>query len=410
MAEALDQYEIDLRIYDGVEGNFLWYQNYFQTQREDYFNKGIEGSVTSKVISYFFGGMENLVKADSYFWKGDFKSAVNEYTKSLREFSLFKSSRGASFKLDLLTLKNIHWVKGMIALSRALQMPGDKKSFDYFSEALLEFNNEVNQSTEMKEEISMLVSFSRASLTEALLWQARGNQVEIDNSAEAKRRLMKARSAVRQAQYINKLVTEFTESIEENLDNLTRKRILVKADKLAVQGTIASEKSDYLSAKQLFIQSNLFYNRAAQLAESAGNRRILLSMSKVMEASIFECDANEMYRKNNNLKEAQLKFDEGSLIIDKAIALLGSLGSSELRDSFTAQRDYYSAMALYCKATQSFDEEIYDEAKELYLTAKDKFLSAIQLGKKSQNTTIVELTGQALAEVESYLQLCDTFL
>ncbi len=403
-------YEVKFKLYDGNEESLAWYLRYYNNLHEKYLKEGREGNVNSKVISYFFDGLSLLVEADMFFWDKNYPDALDRYNKSLRELKLFRNSRGVIHRIDLLCEAYIARCEGMIFLCQGLPLKELNQKHTILSDALRKFNEEVRKTSDLEETLSSFISFSRALFTEAKLWENRSEIEKESSSAEAKKSLMKARSAIRQAVYINGKMKDTMDEIDNKLDDLTRYRILVKAEKLGNLGTDASEKGNYQVAKNYFKEAMLFYNRAAHLALNANNRRILLSMSTVMEASAIECDANEYYRKQDDMENAWHKFDEAAKKIDKAIALIGSLGTKELRDSFNAQREYYIAMSNLCQATMKYDNEEYEEAKNLYLVAKEHFNKSIALAQQSNTISIEQLSDEALDDVETYIQLCETFL
>ncbi len=405
-----EEYEVKIHIYDGNEDSLPWFQRNFLRQKEQYLNLGREGNVNAKVLSYFFDGMALLVEGDIFFWEGHYLDAQDRYSKAIRELKLFLSSRSVHMKLDRLCERILVRTEGNLKLSQAMLISDYNQKHTILSEALMKYNEEVRQCSEMMETLSSFIAFSRALFTEALLWQNRAKMEEEKSTADAKRSLMKSRTAIRQATYINAKMKNFMEEIEEQLDDLTRHRILIKAETLGNFGTEASEKANYMEAKEYFLKAMLFYNRAAQLAPSAPNRRVLLAMSTVMEASAIECDANENYKKQDNMQRAAENFSEAAQKIDKAIALIGSLGTKELRDSFNAQRDYYLAMALLCEGTLLYDKEQYIEAKAKYEEAGKLFENSIKLAEFSETDTIKTLAQASLNDVKTYIQLCETFL
>ncbi|RMG35097.1 MAG: hypothetical protein D6732_09700 [Methanobacteriota archaeon] len=405
-----DHYDVPFKLYDGNEDSLPWFLKYFQQQREIYLNQGREGNVNAKVLSYFFDGMALLVEADIYFWEQRYQDALDRYQRAIREFKLFRNSRGVKTKLDQLCDAYITRVEGMSFLASGIPITDRNHRHSILSDALLKFNDEIRQVNDLGENLRAFIAYSRALFTEALLWENRAEIEKENSSAEAKKSLMKGRSAIRQAVYINGKMRPTMDKIEDELDDLTRMRILMKAEELGNKGTELSEKGDYQEAKGYFKKAMKFYERAAHLALNANNRRVLLSMSTVMEASVIECDANEFYRKMDDMENSAIKFEEAGKKIDKAIALIGSLGTKELRDSFNAQREFYIAMSILCKAIMLYDKEEYVEAKQLFDQANNHFDESIKLAKMSQTETIEMLAQEAKNDVETYIQLCETFI
>lgn len=405
-----EQYEVRFKLYDGNEDSLPWYLKYYQQLKDHYLNQGREGNVNAKVLSYFFDGLALLVEADIYFWDKRYQDALDRYQKAIREFKLFRNSRGVTTKIDHLCDSYIIRCEGMVFLSSGIPLQDKNNRHSILSDALLKFNEEIRRVNELEETLHAFISFSRALFTEALLWENRADIETETSSADAKKSLMKARSAIRQAVYINGKMKNTMENIEQKLDDLTRMRILKKAEELGNKGTELSEKGEYQDAKSYFLKAMQAYNRAAQLAVNANNRRVLLSMSTVMEASSIECDANEFYRKMDDMDRAAIMFDEASKKIDKAIALIGSLGTKELRDSFSAQREFYKAMGILCRAIMLYDKEEYAEAKQLFEQSKNHFEESIVLAQMSETLTVEQLGQEAKNDVETYIQLCETFL
>jgi tetratricopeptide (TPR) repeat protein len=403
-------YEIKFRLYDGNESNIDEFIKYYTSLKEEYLKKGTDGSVHAKVISYFFDGMIKLVQGDRLFWNEDYLGASQLYAEATRFFNRFKNSRSTDYKLDLLGNRMLHRSKGMEALTVIFNSKDYSKKELKLLDALENFNNETEAATNMKEEIPAIIAFSRALLTESFLWRDRSELQKFENSFEAKKGLMYSRSVVRQAAFIDIRMRVFMEEIENKIDDLTKERILLKAEEFGNLAIEESENGNYQKSKQYYDQATLFYGRASSLVSDSSSRRFLLSMRTVLEASMLECDANQAYRVDNNMVKANEFFLEANLRVEKAIALMGSFGNEDLRLSFVSQKNFYKAMAHMTQGINYFDEEKYQEAMEEYKQANELFTQSMEDAKASLNEPLTELGERCQADLDGYINMCETFI
>lgn len=406
---GLEEYEITFRNYDGNEPNYTEFSDYYADLHDYYLKKGVD-DVNSKVISYFFEGMKELVDGDILFWDRNYIDAQMKYAESKKFIQRFERSRGIEARLDLLADRILQRIEGMISLSQAMQFKDPKTRQNLLSSALEHFNAETKIATEMGETISAIVGYARALKVESVYWQDQSELIRETDSFEAKKLMMKARLKIKQAAFIDMKNQREAEMVENMLDDLTKERILVKAEILGNKAIIASEEGDYDNAITFYKQAILFYTRASQIAADSASRRFLLSMRTVLEASILEAEGNKAFKVLDNLEDAAKYFTEGSLEIDKAIALIGAYGNKTLQKTFTSQKYYYEGMAKQATGVQLYDNEQYQEAVDLFEDARASFLMAIEEANDCENVTIIDLGNRALKDIENYINMCQTLL
>ncbi len=407
MSDIEPDYELKFRLYDGNEKKISKFISQYQEIRD---KKKEEGSVMSRVLSYFFDGLTALANGDERFWGGHYNDAYLKYQEALRMLNRFQNSRNVTARLDLLAERIISRAKGLINLTDGLNTNDMSLREKLFTDALNDFNNEVNLTNKMDELISSYAAYARASFTESQLLLVASRNISGTNSDQAKRNLLKARSSLRQASFIDPRFYFANEEIERELDETTKGRLLLKAEIQADEATEKSENGLYLDAKIFFRKAMMFHKRASTLASDTGSRRKLLSSATIYEASMHEADGNQLFRRENNTMEASLKFNDAARFVDKAIALIGHFGSESLIRSFSCQSSYYKAMSLQAKAINEFDDESYSDAKEIFENSINMFSEAIETARKADNPVIISLGNEAIADVNGYLSMCEAMI
>ncbi|MDH5401030.1 MAG: hypothetical protein OEZ01_16785 [Candidatus Heimdallarchaeota archaeon] len=401
------EYEVKFHLYDGNEQNIKRHQSQYTKIRDEI---KLEGSVMSKVLSYFFDALINLTHADVKFWENKLNESHNFYQEAVRMFTRFNNSRNVDARIDRLSDRLIHRAKGQQLVIEATKAQDIKIKLELFADALNFFNEEVNLSNQMQETMSSYAAFARASFCESQYLQFHSQSIRTDNSGEAKKGLMKARYSLRQATFIDPRYMSKLEVIEEELDDLTKDRILIKGEEYADIATSLSENGNYAEAIENFKKANYFYQRASTLASDTASRRFLLSSSTIYEASILEAEANQLFRRENETEKASIKFEDAGKLVAKGIALMGHFGSKSLEDTFTCQRDYYRAMSLQTKAITLFDMEDYDGAKQNFMESKKLFNVAVDTAKRCENEAIINLGKEADADINGYISMCDAMI
>jgi len=167
---SLDDYEISFKNYDGNEPNFADFSEYYADLHAFYLQKGVD-DVNSKVISYFFEGMKELVDGDVLFWDRNYIDSQMRYAEGKKFIQRFERSRGIEAKLDMLADRILQRVEGLIDLSQALQFTESKSREKLLSSALEHFNAETKIATEMGDTISAIVAYARALKVESIYWK-----------------------------------------------------------------------------------------------------------------------------------------------------------------------------------------------------------------------------------------------
>ncbi|MHA2090467.1 MAG: hypothetical protein ACW98K_06370 [Candidatus Kariarchaeaceae archaeon] len=401
------EYELKFHIYDGNERKLTRFISQYKSIREE---KKEEGSVMSRVLSYFFDGMIAISEGDQFFWAINYNDAYNCYQEASRMFTRFQNSRNVNARLDLLAERMINRSTGLIKLTESLKTEKISMKQRFLTEALTAFNEEVQITNQMNEVMSAYAAFARASFTESQLLLMNAKEMQETDSDQAKKNLLQARSSLRQASFIDSRFLFALDDIEGDLDDITKNRLLNKAEIHADSGTELSEKGLYLEAKKQFHNAMLFHKRASALASDTGSRRQLLSSATIYEASMHEAEANQLFRRENNTLEASEKFKEAASYVDKSIALIGHFGSKSLISSFKCQSEFYKAMGFQSKAINEFDNELYQSAKELFEQSLQMFKDAIETAKKGENEVISQLATEAVADINGYLSMCDAMV
>ena len=404
---SLDDYEISFKNYDGNEPNFADYREYYADLHAFYLQKGVD-DVNSKVISYFFEGMKELVNGDILFWDRNYIDSQMRYAEGKKFIQRFERSRGIEAKLDILADRILQRIEGLIDLSQALQFTELNSREKLLSSALEHFNAETKIATEMGDTISAIVAYARALKVESIYWKDKSDDTRKEDTFEAKKLIMKSRLKIKQAAFIDSKNLGDLEIIENSLDDLTKERILVNAENLGNKAIMASEEGDYDSAKNFYQQAILFYTRASQIAADSATRRFLLSMRTVLEASVLEAEGNKAFKVLDDLGSATMYFTDAASEIDKAIALIGAYGNKELTKTFFSQKLYYEGMSKLATGVQLYDNEQYDLAIEIYEDARNSFLQAIEEANEAENVTIIDLGNRALNDIENYINMSKT--
>lgn len=405
--EIDEEYEVKFHNYNGNEKELEDFIEEYQLIRE---SKRNEGNVNSKVLSYFFDGLIALTRADQSFWNGDNQSAYSGYQEAVRMFVRFKNSRNSNTRLDTLSERMTYRANGLVNLADAIIIKDEKTKGDMLSKALNNFNEEVSLANKMNEQMSSYAAFARASFTESQILLTVAITQKDSNSDEAKRSLLKSRASLKQACYIDPRYIHYMDLHEETLDDLTKQRLLRRAENQADKATLESENGNYKDAKILFQNAMLLHKRASSLATDTGSRRKLLASATIYEASIHEAEATNYFRVENNTEMAANKYIDASKHVDKAIALMGHFGSKTLIDNFKCQSDFYKAMGNQAGAITSFDADQFQESKNQFDQSINLFESVINLANQSDNEVLVNMSNDAIADIKGYLSMVEAML
>lgn len=402
-----DEYEVKFHLYDGNEMDIT---EYFDQYEDIRLEKREDGSVNSKVLSYFFDGIIALIQADEHFWKQENQKAYSMYQEASRMFNRFKNSRGSNARMDFLSERMIARSNGLLKLSDAIAATDNKMKGQLFTEALEFFNEEVSLANQMAEQMSSYAAFARASFTESQILFYAALESKNTKSHEAKKSLMRARASLRQASYIDPRFATYIEIIEEELDTLTKTRILDRAKEHVDTANELISKGQFLSAKPHFVSAMSLNNRASSLAGDTGTRRNLLATATQYEAAILECDANQLFRTENDTQKASEKYEDASKLIAKGIALMGHFGSKHTLDTFNCLNEYYKAMAIQTTGLTQFDQDKFKEAKASFDQGIELFKKTVTLAKVCGNGTIVKQSEEAIADINGFLSMAEAML
>ncbi len=400
-------YEIKFHTYDGNEPDPEKYLTQFTTLQANY---RAEGSVMSKVISYFFDALVALIDGDMNFSNDSFRDAYANYAEATKMFQRFSNSRNVKVRLDMLADRLNHRSKGNQKVCESFLTSDLELKDNLLLSALEHYNDEVNVANEMGDQMSSYAAFSRASLAQSQILLFRGREQIEKNSSESKKNLLESRLAIRQAVFINSHLKQYYEEIEEQLEDITRLRLLSKAERFGDDATHQSENGEYDEAMISNKKAASFYKRASAIATDGTSRRFLLSSATILEASIKESEANKNLKQLDNPSDASDNFEEAARFVDKAIALMGRFGNEDLVTNFKCQRDYYAAMSSMSKAVAVFDEDNYSEAMDLFKAAEENFDNISSQSEQLDNEVLSRLSTESRAEILGYITMCENLL
>ena len=400
-------YEIKFHRYDGTEPDPENFLTEFTTLQGKY---RTEGSVMSKVISYFFDALVALIDGDMNFSNDNFRDAYTNYTEASKMFQRFMNSRNVKVRLDMLADRLNHRSKGNQKICESFLTSDLELKDNLLLTALNHYNDEVNVANDMGDQMSSYAAFSRASLAQSQILLFRGREQMEKNSSESKKNLLESRLAIRQAVFINLHLKKYYEEIEEQLEDITRLRLLTKAENFGDEATIQSENGEYDASMLSNKKAASFYKRASAIATDGSSRRFFLSSATILEASIKECEAHKNLKQLDQPSDASESFEEAAKYVDKAIALMGRLGNEVLVTNFRCQRDYYSAMSSMAKAVAVFDEDKYAEAMKLFREAEENFDIITSQSEELDNEVLSRLSTESRAEILGYITMCENLL
>lgn len=401
------EYEIKFHTYDGNESDLQTYLAEFTTLQVQYRK---EGSVMSKVISYFFDGLVALIDGDMNFTNDNFRDSYANYTEASKMFQRFMNSRNVKVRLDMLANRLNHRSKGNLKICESFLTSDMELKDNLLLTSLNHYNDEVNIANEMGDQMSSYAAFSRASLAQSQILLFRGRDQIESNSSESKKNLLESRLAIRQAVFINSSLKKYYEEIEEQLEDITRTRLLSKAEEFGDDATIQSENGEYEASKISNKKAASFYKRASAIATDGTSRRFFLSSATILEASIKESEANKNLKQLDQPSDASDSFEDAARYVDKAIALMGRLGNEVLITNFKCQRDYYTAMSAMARAIAIFDDDKYDEAMKLFKDAEKNFDNISTQSEKIDNEVLTRLSNEGGAEIRGYITMCENLI
>ena len=398
-----EDYEIPILLYNGNELHHDEFINYFMTTREKYLEKGREGSVNYKVISYFFEGMYHLAKGEKYFWKENYKLANDNFANAHKYITRFINSRARDSLFDKLARRMVYRLNGMKLLGYVLS--NKKTNKKCLEDAVMHFNSESNLAKEVEEQIPAMVAFSRALFAEALLWS--NNNKQGKNSFEAKKNLLKARVLLKQVRFFDTRVNKFLQQLENSISELTKNRVHEKAEKLVKKGEKFAQSGEFKKGKEFFEQATLFYDRASNLSDNSKMRRIFLANKSAVEGASFECEANSNFLGSNNLLNATQLFKKAAVQIEKAIALLSSFGDPQQNASFKSRLNFYLGMSVLIEGVNYYDSEKYEKAINLYKNSQKLLNKSNEEAKSLKSKALKKLIENALNDLKGYIDMIE---
>ena len=397
-----ERYEIPIAVYNGNEQDIDKFIDYFSIAREEYLEKGREGSVNYKVSSYFFEGMYHLAMGDKYFWEENYELAEADFTDAQKYITRFINSRARNSPFDQLARRMVHRLTGMQSLSLTLPNLTSITDEKHIQDAISQFNSESGLATEVQEKIAAMIAFSRALFADALLWISKSKKNRNKNSFESKINLMKARALLKQVRFFDSRSQKLLNYTEATIEELTKNRVQIMAEKFENKGEKFAELGEFKKSKKFFTRATLFYNRASSLTDTSKMRRIFLANEATAEGAIFECDANLDFLGNNNLLKATQLFNKAATQIEKGIALLSTFGDAHQNASLKSKLNYYLGMSALIEGINYYDLEKYEKSANSYENSKKLLNKSSEEAKPLKNKIYKKRIENALNDLKGY--------
>ena len=212
------------------------------------------------------------------------------------------------------------------------------------------------------------------------------------------------------ANFIYKSLNEELSETQNKIDEITKAHIVARAEGYWDKGSILISESNFTEAQRYFTIASKYYARASVICANFMEQRLYLALSRITEASQYESEANEMYKRQDKPKEASEMFNKAVDIVDIALGLLTSIKSESLINNMTAQRSFYEALALETEGIFLFDSEKFNEALQHFENSMKK-LEETQISASEGNIDqLLEFVRTAKSEVEGYISMAQAML
>lgn len=397
-----------------LEFEFIPYEPIFSNLKETYnqysrlyndFTKAGEENVAFKVLSYHYAGMLYVIKGDELNTKKKYDEALKSYEEGLKLINRSRASRGREG--DRIFNEMVLWInycEGMQRICQSYIEEDTSRKLSLLEESVTFHNNFYETRKINDDSISVIAAEARSCYTQ-YIHNLFSSELHSDNTKQAKKYLLKARTEIMKANFIYNSLNEELEEIHNKIDEITKSHIVARAEKYWDQGTTHITESNFNEAQRDFAIASKYYIRASAICANFMEQRLYLALSRITEASQYEAEANEMYKRQDKPKEASELFNQAVDIIDIALGLLTSIKSESLINNMTAQRSFYEALAFETEGIFLFDSEQFDEAL-IFFEDSMKKLEETQISASEGNIDqLLEFVRTAKSEVEGYISM-----
>jgi len=376
----------------------------------DIYKKAGEENVNAKVLSYFYEGMLYLIKADDLFNNRDYPKAHKHYDDSLKLFIRSRASRGVEG--DLVFKEMIKWIsysEGMIRICRTFAETDLNQQLSIIKEGTDFFKTFVENRKEENNPIDNLIAKSRVSFTNYIFNKTLA-QTKLEDTSLYKKYLLHARTELMKANFFFKTLDEEMEELHNKIDETTKLHIITRAEYFWDKGAEFIGKGSFNEALRYFAIASKYYSRASAICDNFLEQRLYLALSKITQASRFEAEANELYKRNDKPKKASEIFLNAVDIVDIALGLLTSIKSETLIYNMTAQRSFYEALSLETEGIYLFDQENFKEAQEKFEGSMKKLEETQRYATEGNIDQLLEFVRVTKNEIEGYLSMSSAML
>ena len=402
-----------------LEFEFITYEPILSDLKDTYekysslyndFKEAGEQNVAFKVLSYHYAGMLYVIKGDELRLKKKYQEALKNYEEGLKLINRARASRGREG--DKIFNEMIMWIsylEGMLRLCQSFIEKEITKKIKLREESISFFNNFIESRKLDRDSINLKAAKAR-SFYAMYSYNLAKAESHPDDTKKMKKYLLKARTEIMKANFIYNTLTNEVEEVQNKIDEITKLHIVGRAERYWDQGTLHITESNFNEAQRYFTIASKYYSRASVICANFMEQRLYLALSKITEASQYESEANEKYKRQDKPKEASDLFNKAVDIVDIALGLLTSIKSDSLINNMTAQRSFYEALAYETEGIYLFDSEQFKEALNFFEDAMKK-LEETQLSASEGNINqLSEFIRTAKSEVEGYISMTQAMI
>ncbi len=397
-----------------LEFQFLHYEPVYSNLKTSYdeysklyneFKEAGEANVAFKVLSYYYAGMLYVVKGDELFKKDKKADAQKNYEESLKLLIRAKASRGREG--DRIFDEMVTWInysEGMFRICNSFLDQNIENQIQTAKEAIGFFEEFTENRKSVDNPIDVSVSNSRISYAK-YLYELKIAESITDNTKESKKHLLYARTEIMKANFLFKSLDKEMEDMQNKIDEITKAHIVGRAELFWDQGTENIIISNFNEALRFFAIASKYYSRASVICSNFMEQRLYLALSRITQASQFESEANELYKRRDNPIDASNKFKKAVESVDIALGLLTSIKSESLIKNMTAQRSFYEALASETEGIALFDQEQFKDALSNFEEAMKRLEETHLSASEGNLEQLLEFVRTAKSEVEGYISM-----
>ena len=369
------------------------------------FKEAGEDNVAFKVLSYFYAGMLYVVKGDELFGKNKKTDAHTNYEEALKLLVRARASRGREG--DRIFNEMVKWINYAEGMQRICSAFLDEKIEEQIQNAqeAIKFFEDFSENRKLDENrIDSRVSISRISYAK-YIYNLKLAEANPDNTRISKKHLLYARTELMKANFLYKSLGNEMEDLQNKIDEITKLHIIGRAEWFWDQGTQNIILSNFEESLRFFAIASKYYSRASVICANFMEQRLYLALSRITQASQFESEASELYKRKDNPTDASSKFKDAVESVDIALGLLSSIKSESLIMNMTAQRSFYEAQSLETEGIALFDKEQFKEALVKFEEAMKKLEETHLSASEGNLEQLLEFVRTAKSEVEGYISM-----